>query len=34
MEAEAYPWHGRPYSLPLRLPPLSVVLLKNEAVWG
>jgi 1,4-alpha-glucan branching enzyme len=34
MEAEAYPWHGRPYSLPLRLPPLSMVLLKNEAVWG
>ena len=34
VEAEAQPWHGRPYSLRLQLPPLSVVLLKNEAVWG
>ncbi len=34
VEAEANPWHGRPYSLRLQLPPLSMILLKNEAVWG
>jgi 1,4-alpha-glucan branching enzyme len=34
LEAEATPWHGRPYSLKLHLPPLSMVLLKSEAVWG
>jgi 1,4-alpha-glucan branching enzyme len=34
VEADAYPWHGRPYSLRLQLPPLSMILLKNEAVWG
>jgi 1,4-alpha-glucan branching enzyme len=33
-EAEANPWHGRPYSLRLQLPPLSMIVLKNEAVWG
>jgi 1,4-alpha-glucan branching enzyme len=33
-EAIAEPWHGRPYSLRLQLPPLSMILLKNEAVWG
>jgi 1,4-alpha-glucan branching enzyme len=34
VEADPEPWHGRPYSLRLHLPPLSMVLLKNEAVWG
>jgi 1,4-alpha-glucan branching enzyme len=34
VEAEATPSHGRQYSLKLHLPPLGMVLLKNEAVWG
>lgn len=34
VEALPEPWHGRQYSLKLQLPPLSMVLLKNEAVWG
>ncbi len=34
VEAEPTPWHGRPHSLRMHLPPLSVVLLKNEAVWA
>jgi 1,4-alpha-glucan branching enzyme len=34
VEADPEPWHGRPYSLRLQLPPLSMVLLKNEAVWA
>lgn len=29
MEAEAQPWDGRAYSLPLTLPPLSIVFFKN-----
>jgi len=28
--AEAIPWHGHPHSLNLTVPPLAVVLLKNE----
>ncbi|MFH1486970.1 MAG: 1,4-alpha-glucan branching protein GlgB, partial [Chloroflexota bacterium] len=31
MQAEAVPFHGRPYSLDLTLPPLAVVFLKSEA---
>jgi 1,4-alpha-glucan branching enzyme len=34
VEADPEPWHGRPHSLRLQLPPLSMVLLKNEAVWA
>jgi 1,4-alpha-glucan branching enzyme len=34
VEAEATPWHGRPYSLKLHLPPLSMVLFKSEADWA
>ena len=34
VEAVPEPWHGRQYSVKLQLPPLSMVLLKNEAVWG
>jgi 1,4-alpha-glucan branching enzyme len=31
LEADSIPSHGRPYSLPLVLPPLGVVFLKSEA---
>jgi 1,4-alpha-glucan branching enzyme len=34
VEAEAVPWHGRHYSVSLQVPPLSIVVLKNEAVWA
>ena len=30
VEAEPVPWHGRPYSLALTLPPLAVLLLQPE----
>ena len=30
VEAEAVPWHGRPYSLALALPPLAALLLQPE----
>lgn len=30
VEAEAIPWHGRPYSLSLTLPPLAALMLRPE----
>jgi 1,4-alpha-glucan branching enzyme len=30
VQAEAVPWMGRPYSVPLRLPPLAAVFLKRQ----
>jgi 1,4-alpha-glucan branching enzyme len=32
--ADPSPWHGRPYSLNLYLPPLAAVFLKSEATWA
>jgi 1,4-alpha-glucan branching enzyme len=31
--AEPSPWHGRPYSLELYLPPLAALLFKSKATW-
>ena len=31
VEAEPVPWHGRPHSLALTLPPLAICLLRAEA---
>jgi hypothetical protein len=29
-EAEPVPWHGRPFSLNLSIPPLGICMFKNE----
>ena len=29
-QAEELPWHGRPYSIELQIPPLGVVMLKPK----